>query len=90
MKKILLLTLAITMVACSKESQPSGCGCQLVKESTLYNPATGFINPWQQVEVINPNYSTNCALNNELSNNQSESLPNTTMVRLTRYKVKCN
>ena len=93
MKRILLLaTLAIGMMSCSPDdvTTQEWCNCKLVKESTLYNPATGVINAWQQVEVINPNYSINCSLNNELSNNQTEVLPNTTVVRLTRNKVICN
>lgn len=91
MKKILTIFAITLLMSCDKDdATPKGCNCKLVKESTLYNPATGVINAWQQVEVINPNYSIDCALNNELSNNQTEVLPNTTVVRLTRNKVICN
>lgn len=91
MKKILTIFAFTLLMSCDKDDAiHQGCNCKLVKEATLYNPATGVINAWQQVEVINPNYSIDCTLNNELSNNQTEVLPNTTVVRLTRNKVICN
>lgn len=93
MKKLALtLAIVLSLTSCSKDDNNGvkTCNCELVKEKSLYNPATGVANPWQVSDVVNPTYSNDCGTNGTLSNNQTESIPNTTLVFLTRYRVKCN
>jgi hypothetical protein len=96
MKRILLLvTLAIGMMACSTDDAPTTptpaqtCNCDKVFERNTLTLTNGIWVPsgWVLVNNSYPNFTTDCSLDGQTSNEQSQGNGQTTV--LTRFRIIC-
>jgi hypothetical protein len=95
MKKLLLLTLAIFTMACSNDDELTPtppaptCNCDKVFERNTLTLTNGVWVPsgWVLVNNSYPNFTTDCTLDGQTSNEQSQGNGQTTV--LTRFRIIC-
>jgi hypothetical protein len=96
MKRILTIAvLAIGMMACSNDDEltptPAAptCNCDKVFERNTLTLTNGVWVPsgWVLVNNSYPNFTTDCTLNDQISNQQSQGNGQTTV--LTRFRIIC-
>ncbi len=95
MKKLALtFVLVLSLASCSNDDnelptpQPTPtCNCDKVFEYNDVNNQTGAQTGWILISNAYPNFTTDCSLNGQISNQQSQG--NGTITRFTRHRIIC-
>ena len=96
MKRILTIAvLALGMTACSNDDEPTKtppsptCNCDKVYEKNTLTYTNGVWVPsgWVLINNSYPNFTTDCSLDGQTSNEQSQGNGQTTI--LTRFRIIC-
>ena len=94
MKKLLLILLGFLFLSCSNDDAPAPepapitCNCNKISEQNIITNATNAQTGWTFVANSYPNFTTDCSLNGQISNVQSEG--NGVYTRITRFRIVCN
>lgn len=95
MKKLALILLAMAFISCTPDEvtpeptpQPTpSCNCDKVFEYNEINHQTNAQTGWILVSNAYPNFTTDCSLNGQISNQQSTG--NGSVTRITRHRIIC-
>lgn len=96
MKKLALILLAIAFISCSNDDNElptppptPTCNCDKVyeKNTLTYTNGVWVQSGWILVNNSYPNFTTDCSLNGQISNQQTQG--NTQTQILTRFRIIC-